>query len=142
VAKCGDWLLYYALTTSAEIHVRYPSWKQWAFDYESDYAPGLDKSIVKADIQIVDDTNTQDMPVFDAVFVCRSGAWVPSWCDPAFFKFLDQCPLTTERIEVGPIALEPRSFNEDAARLMGEQHNMLMEQANASNLLPVESNNG
>ncbi|GAA4914167.1 hypothetical protein ACFPM3_22965 [Streptomyces coeruleoprunus] len=29
---------------------------------------------------------------FDAVFVARSGAWVPSWCDAQFSAFLAACP--------------------------------------------------
>jgi hypothetical protein len=32
--------------------------------------------------------------VFDAVFVCRSGAWVPSWCDEQFGVFLEACPVS------------------------------------------------
>ncbi|GGV43813.1 hypothetical protein GCM10010245_68720 [Streptomyces spectabilis] len=29
---------------------------------------------------------------FEAVFVCRSRAWVPSWCDHQFTEFLEACP--------------------------------------------------
>lgn len=30
---------------------------------------------------------------FDTVFVCRSGAWVPPWCDGQFEEFLDAAPF-------------------------------------------------
>lgn len=127
--QCGDWLLFYALTTQAKIHVRYPSWKTWAFEYESDYAPGFNHKALDVDIQIVDDHNTKEMPIFDAVFVCRSGAWVPSWCDEAFFSFLSTWPVATDWIEVGPVELAQRPFNEEAARMMGEQTNTIMQEA-------------
>jgi hypothetical protein len=139
---CGDWLLFYAMTTDAQIHVRYPSWKTWAFEAEPDYAPGVRGKTLTVERQIVDASNTQAMPVFDAVFLCRSGAWVPSWCDPAFFAFVFDCPVDAT-ITIGPVDLTQRPFNEDAARMMGEDWKKLRtENLDVSTALPVESGNG
>jgi len=37
--------------------------------------------------------------VFHRAFLCRSGAWVPSWVDPSFFAFLEAAPLPKEALE-------------------------------------------
>jgi hypothetical protein len=50
--------------------------------------------------------------VFHRVFLCRSGAWVPPWVDPAFFAFLESAPLPKEALE--PLA--PRPFDLEALR--------------------------
>lgn len=39
----------------------------------------------------VDDGSGVTAP-FDAVFLCRSGAWVPSWCDDQFTQLLNAFP--------------------------------------------------
>lgn len=39
----------------------------------------------------VDDGGEAALP-FDAVFLCRSGSWVPSWCDDQFTELLAAFP--------------------------------------------------
>lgn len=39
----------------------------------------------------------------DMVFLCRSGAWLPPWCDDAFFRFVNAAP-----VQVIPLAAPPK----------------------------------
>lgn len=69
-----------------------------------------------------------------AVFVCRSGAWVPPWLDKHFIDFVD---AGVDEIGLEPDdafadrdvpALEPRSdFSMAEAKKLGEQWRLLME---------------
>ncbi|MFF8831402.1 hypothetical protein [Streptomyces sp. NPDC015131] len=45
----------------------------------------------------IDDGSAPEI-VFDAVYLCRSGAWVPSWCDDQFSDFLEACPAQPVQI--------------------------------------------
>ena len=31
----------------------------------------------------------KDLPVFDAIFICRSSAWIPTWWDTRWIKFIE-----------------------------------------------------
>lgn len=129
--QCGDWLLAYSLWMNPYIHIRYPHWKTWAFEDEFDYALDIDdhlKSIMHVDRQIIDDKNMDDLPVFDAVFICRSGAWVPSWLDDDFFAFVDACPLAGHRETLGHFPLHKRTFSLVMANEYADQTSKLMKQ--------------
>lgn len=80
--SCEDWMLAHYLRGS-ELHVRYPQWfTEWS---TVDRQP-----VVPVDRQLDD-----GQPVtitYDLVFVCRSGAWVPPWCDDQFITFLEDYP--------------------------------------------------
>jgi len=39
---------------------------------------------------------------FDRIYICRSGAWTPSWVEDKFWKFVGDCPIQPV-IEVRPI---------------------------------------
>lgn len=60
---------------------------------------------------------------FDAVFVCRSSAWVPSWIEDSFWQFLDNCPIKTR---VNLDNMKPREFDMLQAQNMVEQEKLLM----------------
>lgn len=47
--------------------------------------------------------------VFDAVFVCRSGAWVPPWMgmDLEFFDLIDDCPVRGSKLNMDGLKLRP-----------------------------------
>jgi len=49
---------------------------------------------------------------FDRVFICRSGAWIPTWLDDKFDKFISDCPLAYKR----NIGLNKREFNIDEVK--------------------------
>jgi len=92
---CEDWT-YPHVRAGARISVRYPRWRhRW---------PQLEP-----DTRIPAQRSTDDgAPVtgaFTTVFACRSGAWVPAWCDGQWQQFIDAFPGRTLRIDAD---LRPR----------------------------------
>lgn len=81
--SCEDWMLVYYLT-GAELHVRYPVWKTGAFNIEPEPEVPVDRQF---------DDPAESLPRFDAVHVCRSGAWTPPWGDDKFEAFVAACPV-------------------------------------------------
>ncbi|MFF9523771.1 hypothetical protein ACF1DV_17610 [Streptomyces achromogenes] len=84
-----NWLLahYWA---GSRLSVRFPPWR------ESMRRPAEEPLIP---VSMTIDNGEAPNVVFDAVFVSRSGAWVPSWCDEQFGVFLEACPVS-RRAEV------------------------------------------
>lgn len=79
---CEDWMLVHA-AAGAALHVRYPGWRTDAFRLEPEPLVDVDRAF--------DDGTATPVP-FDAVFLCRSGAWVPSWCDDQFAALVHAFP--------------------------------------------------
>ena len=109
---CDNWMVYYhALQT--KLHVRYPSWKTWAFQNEPpDCALVPDKALDRQpDRYLIPDVT------FNRVFVCRSGAWVPPWnnADREFNAFLRNAPVA-DRIAINDQLVRTRIFSEEAAQ--------------------------
>lgn len=78
--SCEDWMLAHHDRGSRLTHT-YPVWRP-----DGDSAPPMVPLR-----SVVDDG--QKLPIaFDAVFLCRSGAWVPSWCDDQFTHLLEAFP--------------------------------------------------
>jgi hypothetical protein len=115
---CEDWMVAYWLN-GAQLHMRYPQWRAYALDAEPKPAVKLDRA--------VDDGSTPDV-TFDQVFVCRSGAWVPSWLDEEFLDFVADSPMIDEPISDGA---EPRGFDEELSRSLAAQTLAMLEQAQA-----------
>ncbi len=121
---CSNWGIHYAFhPVSAWYHVVYPRWKTWADEVEP--VSVLRRMWKEATVESVErrvtllmdsESVATNTPVFDAVFVCRSGAWVPPWnnMDDAYLRFLDDCPVQN-RVELRP--LYPRKFDGDKAIL-------------------------
>jgi hypothetical protein len=86
-----DWT-YALYQTGAAIHVRYPPWKRAAAE------EGRDTPLIPVDLRV--DPGGPVHRRFDGVFVCRSGAWVPAWCDDQWDEFLTACPISAERRHV------------------------------------------
>lgn len=86
---CENWMIPY-ITKGCDVRMIYPAWK-WpvALDLEPEPMLPLDRS---------GDTGAVPPVTFGAVFVCRSGAWVPPWLDDAFMAF-----LTASGKKVAPI---------------------------------------
>lgn len=99
---CEDWMVAYRLMHQAELHVRYPTWKTWAMDLEPEPLVPVDRAF---------DDGAANPVHFDAVFVCRSGAWVPPWCDYDFQDFITDAPVN-ELYEIDEC--EPRDWDEQA----------------------------
>lgn len=83
---CEDWMFAHHLRGS-RLHWRWPRW----FNYGKNVRIDIPKW-VNCDARR-DDMGRLDMR-FDAVSICRSGAWVPPWCDEAFEKFYLSCPAS------------------------------------------------
>lgn len=81
---CEDWMFMH-LIREAELHWRWPTWLTNGEDLAESVPTwiGLDAAA---------DTGTGPKEQFDTVFVCRSGAWVPPWCDEKFVAFVDEAP--------------------------------------------------
>lgn len=80
--SCEDWTFVYH-EAGARIGVRYPRWRaQWP-TLEPETAIPVDRR--------TDDGGPVD-GVFSTVFACRSGSWVPAWCDDQWQQLLDDFP--------------------------------------------------
>jgi hypothetical protein len=97
---CDDWMVYYH-RLGARLKVFYPPWRDPAQEPEP-----------RVPLRREVDPGGRVEGVFHRVFLCRSGAWVPPWVDPAFFAFLESAPLPKEALE--PLA--PRPFDLEALR--------------------------
>lgn len=84
--SCEDWMYVHHIN-GAKLHWRWPKGHRAAKGMKADVPKwvGLDAK--------VDDGKPMSLP-FDTISVCRSGSWVPPWCDEAFDAFIDACPVT------------------------------------------------
>jgi hypothetical protein len=107
--SCDTWMRCHHAEGST-LHVRYPRWRATPdgtlVDCEKPPAVPVDRQ--------VDDEQPVPGP-FDAVMVCRSGAWVPSWCDDQFEAFLAAAPIEALWVDE-QIGLHGRYFDERIAR--------------------------
>lgn len=87
---CGNWLLAYLLRFRVDIKIRYPRWHKHALD-QDEIKESLSDLITRhhVDLSI---TKRERRPVFDAIFICRSGAWTPPWLDRDFQTFTNGAP--------------------------------------------------
>lgn len=80
--NCEDWMIDLA-SDGADLHMRYPQWRENGLEMEPEPAVTMDRQ--------VDDL--APLPIrFHAVLMCRSGAWVPPWCDDDFTTLAEQFP--------------------------------------------------
>lgn len=81
--SCEDWMLIHHAAGS-RLTLTYPAWRP-----QGDAHPPM----VPLSVNV--DDRTPVASAFDAVFLCRSGAWVPSWCDDQFSQLLQAFPGRT-----------------------------------------------
>ena len=81
-----------------------------------------------------DDMGTLDVR-FDAVSICRSGCWVPAWCDYDFVEFVMDCPVQ-QIVDVEDDCMTPRDW-EDAAHRTLEARRMIPMEA-SGNVLDMQ----
>jgi len=103
--SCEDWMVGYHML-DAELHVRYPTWKTWAFEAEPE---------MLIDVNRCFDNGLPNDVHFDTVFVCRSGAWTPPWCDHDFEDFITDAPVN-ELYELEEC--QPREWDEGAVKAL------------------------
>lgn len=79
----NDWVLGY-VDTGVPVHVVYPRWRDDAMETDAlwEYAAGVTRGY-----------DAELSQPFDRVFVARSPAWVPSWCDDQFERLIDLAPV-------------------------------------------------
>jgi hypothetical protein len=110
VNRCDNWLLTYTLL-GVKVEVRYPYWKTRAVEVET-RPPCLPSHLENSWVRCSLDDGATSGVEFDAVFVCRSGAWVPPWLDSEYQLFLNSCPL--KQVELQPLV--KRTWNEQEVR--------------------------
>ena len=67
----------------------------------------------------------KDLPEFDAVFICRSSAWIPTWWDPLWIEFIEYWKkdkqLWDSKVSC-EFALRERKPNMEDARKIAKEH--------------------
>lgn len=78
--SCEDWMLvHYA--KGSQLQLTYPAWR-----------PNGDSHPPMIPLHTTVDDGDEVATPFDAVYLCRSGSWVPSWCDDQFTDLLAAFP--------------------------------------------------
>ncbi|MGW3390742.1 hypothetical protein [Streptomyces cinereoruber] len=78
--SCEDWMLVHHAKGS-RLALTYPAWR-----------PNGDSHPPMIPLHTTVDDGEPVTTPFDAVFLCRSGSWVPSWCDDQFTELLAAFP--------------------------------------------------
>jgi hypothetical protein len=120
--SCEDWMIVHYLNGCTDLTVHYPTWKQRG--PQERIPDGMPTK------QVLDDGQPLDT-VFDAVFICRSGAWVPSWCDRDFLDLLTACPVPGRQVDDLPMDREFDTAEAEALLVIEQQQRALLRQMNA-----------
>jgi hypothetical protein len=115
---CEDWGRYAAESLNCQVKTVYPRWRKDLHCCD-ETEPESKK------VEIVYDDGQPDPESFDEVFVCRSGAWVPSWLDDQFDRFLKASGLEIQEME----PLLERAWSEEKLTQDVAQYKMLLEVA-------------
>jgi hypothetical protein len=109
--SCEDWMFAHHLRGS-KLHWRWPQWHHGkGRPVTSPPVPRwVHLDARRDDLRPLDSRHMK----FDMVSICRSGAWVPPWCDGDFEKFYTSCPVR-ELTQVDNLDLV-REWDEAAAR--------------------------
>lgn len=110
--SCEDWMLNH-YENGSRLEVTYPAWRGEVGQVEPEPLVPVERR--------VDDGTTPDH-VYDALFICRSGAWVPPWCDEEFTQFLAGAPTGGWDMPVEENWVHPRPDVLAEASLMAGQH--------------------
>lgn len=114
--SCEDWMVVHHLD-GAGLRVTHPGWR-----------PGGDPNPAVAPFIRQADDGAPVEGRFDAVFLCRSGAWVPAWCDDQFTDFLAAFPGTSAPVPSSGWA-HPRPDVVPGAERLAALENQLMARA-------------
>ena len=129
--EAGSWLLYCVLR-GMDVKIRYPRWRAEPALVEDHRLLGLHtheraETFERVNVGFDGDDAPDDLPIFDRVFVCRSGAWTPPWLDDAYDAFLAACPVARQ-VDLGwqeGVAATNRRWSEqgeERARLLAWMH--------------------
>lgn len=78
--SCEDWMLVHH-DKGSQLALTYPAWR-----------PNGDSHPPMIPLHTTVDDGDEVATPFDAVYLCRSGSWVPSWCDDQFTDLLTAFP--------------------------------------------------
>ena len=112
---CSDWMLLYHEILGLQTRVVLPPWMR---SIESELERGREVGA-----EVVQDDGTDQAEPFHRIYVARSGAWTPTWCDLDFQAFIDACPVGKKvdlsAMEGHPVL--PREFDMAQAEATAQQ---------------------
>ena len=111
IITCEDWMFVHHGNES-KLHWRWPQWHIGGKDVRKTIPKWVGCDARK------DDMGKLDIE-FDTVSICRSGSWVPPWCDEQFERFYLSCP-GGEVIQVDDVDLK-RDFDIEECREFAEK---------------------
>ena len=93
--SCEDWMLVHAVMGS-KLFVWYPQWRATSKGkiFEAEPKPARGCNVTRR----IDPGGRVDGE-FDAVLICRSGAWVPPWCDDQYDRMVESLGRPAEWID-------------------------------------------
>lgn len=113
LVDCANWLLFYQDLLGLPTRVILPTWMN---DIQDEQARGREVGA-----EVIRDDGSGLAEEYSRIFVARSGAWTPSWCDDQFQALIDSCPVGT-KVDMDEMAgyppLVPREFD----RALAEAH--------------------
>jgi len=130
VIKCDSWATAFHMMCG-DVMLYYPSWGK-------PYLAELSKPYVKMRIHF-DRPPRKYNVVFDKVFLCRSGAWTPSWIEDKFWGFIENCPVKKRQM-IG--ALDKRVFDTSKVHELIKAHNDIVKLNEGLANIKKEEHNG
>ena len=121
---CEDWMFAHHLR-GAKLHWRWPQWFTYGRQMRHEIPRWVGCDARKDDLGRFD-----AHMVFDVVSICRSGAWVPPWCDEAFQAFYTSCPVS-EIVQVDEVDLK-RAWDLDEMARYAEMTSQAISRASES----------
>ncbi len=115
--SCEDWMLVH-YDKGSQLDVTYPPWRT--------KVEGIEQGPIVPVKRRIDD-GTNPARTYHVVYVCRSGAWVPPWCDDQFQDFLNAFPGFAQEVP-GNQWTQPRADVIEAATFIAQGVEALMEQ--------------
>jgi hypothetical protein len=102
VYDCENWATVAVVKNGIVVKTVYPKWKAWML-----------KDKPETLMQTMVDDATLQLPVFDEVFLCKSGSWTPTWIEDKFWKFANAFPhrFPNQVVRISP--LEERKYSQD-----------------------------
>lgn len=132
--SCEDWMLVHYMQ-GTQLHWRIPTWHEnfkrrlenGSCDEECDH-PGVAHGAfwpegIEIDAKIDDLQPVQEE--FDAVMICRSGAWVPAWEDYKFERFIESWDRDVMQLDNYPLI---RDFDAHQAEVEAKQLKDMMKE--------------
>lgn len=102
--ECDTWTFAYELQ-GIPTRVLLPEWRRDSQEHTGPMSLGNPERLI--------DDGRDDPEPFGRVFICRSGAWLPSWLDGKFDNFVRECPIPIRkhftlggRVERRPFSLQ------------------------------------